>query len=182
MALHMSALTRSANQRFTRVLARTSGARSGRRHLEHALHWHAGVYTLCQWRFFDLVQRPVGHAQPAGSLVGDAPAAAPRYPWPAPVGQWQSVCNWHRCHALRRHDRFGRRASYTYYTPQGLVSAIVVGVGLATLALAVHQRLLQSGARVLYATLLSGSLLGLSVAGMHYAAMGAIYLPAGLEE
>ena len=93
----------------TRAGADIGGLFSGRWHLEHALYWHAGVCTLCQWRFFDLVQRPVGHAQPAGGLVGDARAAAPRHPWPAPVGQWQPVCNWHRCHALRRHDRFGHR-------------------------------------------------------------------------
>lgn len=66
-----------------------------------------------------------------------------------------------------------------YYSPFGLALALALGTAIAVFAVVVYRRMQEIGARPLYITLLSGAVLGLATASLHYIAMDAIYLPVG---
>ena len=78
---------------------------------------------------------------------------------------------------------WGMRASesthYMDYAPMSIGLALALGIALAMFAVTVFCRMQDIGARTLHTVLLSGSVMGLSTASMHYIAMDAIHLPVG---
>lgn len=78
---------------------------------------------------------------------------------------------------------WGMRASQAThemdYAPLGLGLALAQGIALSMLALKVYCRMQKMGARPLTTVLLSGCMVGLATASMHYIAMDAAYLPVG---
>lgn len=80
---------------------------------------------------------------------------------------------------------WGMRASeathYMDYAPMGLVLALSLGIALAIFSVTVYCRLQEIGASAITTVLLSGSVMGLSTACLHYIAMDAIHLPVGLD-
>lgn len=70
-------------------------------------------------------------------------------------------------------------ALYMDYAPMGLVLALALGASLATFAVTVFCRMQDIGASTRSITLLSGSVMGVSTACLHYIAMDAIHMPVG---
>ncbi|MEG1100452.1 MAG: PAS domain S-box protein [Comamonas sp.] len=66
-----------------------------------------------------------------------------------------------------------------YYSPLGLALALALGTAIAVFSVVVYRRMQDIGAQPLHITLLSGAVLGLATASLHYIAMDAIYLPVG---
>ncbi len=59
--------------------------------------------------------------------------------------------------------------------------ALSLGIALAIFSVTVYCRLQEIGASAITTVLLSGSVMGLSTACLHYIAMDAIHLPVGLD-
>lgn len=80
---------------------------------------------------------------------------------------------------------WGMRASeathYMDYAPMGLALALSLGIALAIFAVTVYSRMQAIGAGPIKTVLLSGSVMGLATACLHYIAMDAIHLPIGLD-
>lgn len=176
MALHMAGLARKARRATTRTLAHVSGTccLGGGIWSMHFIGMLA--FTPCANGSFSM---PWSAVSALPSLLAAA--------WV--MRALQRPASWSRL--LLSGSLFGAgvaamhfggiaasdAASSIRYAPLDLLLAMVLGVGLAIAGLALHQRLLQAGVRLRTTTMLSGTLLGLSVSGMHYAAMGAIYWP-----
>ncbi|MEG0540557.1 MAG: PAS domain S-box protein, partial [Comamonas sp.] len=60
-----------------------------------------------------------------------------------------------------------------------LALALALGTAIAVFSVVVYRRMQDIGAQPLHITLLSGAVLGLATASLHYIAMDAIYLPVG---
>ncbi|CAC9691733.1 Autoinducer 2 sensor kinase/phosphatase luxQ [Comamonas aquatica] len=178
MALHMAGLARKARRATTRTLAQASGAccLGGGIWSMHFIGMLA--FTPCANGSFSTLLSTLS-ALPSLLAAASVMRALQRpAPWP------RLLLSGSLFSAGVAAMHFGgmaasEAASSIRYAPLGLLLAVVVGVGLATAGLALHQRLLQAGVRLRNTTMLSGALLGLSVSGMHYAAMGAIHWPVG---
>lgn len=68
---------------------------------------------------------------------------------------------------------------YMDYAPLGLALALGLGMALAIFSVLVYTRMQHIGARMRSKVLLSGGVMGLATASMHYIAMDAIHMPAG---
>lgn len=78
---------------------------------------------------------------------------------------------------------WGMRAAeathYMDYPLFGVLLALAFGIAMAMCAVALYCHMPATGMRTMTTALLSGSILGLSTAGMHYIAMDAIHMPVG---
>ncbi|MRT22054.1 PAS domain S-box protein [Comamonas sp. CAH-2] len=178
MALHMAGLARKARRATTRNLAQASGAccLGGGIWSMHFIGMLA--FTPCANGSFSTLLSTLSALPSLLAAAWVMRALQRPAPWP------RLLLSGSLFGAGVAAMHFGGMAasdaaSSIRYAPLGLLLAVVVGVGLATAGLALHQRLLQAGVRLRTTTMLSGALLGLSVSGMHYAAMGAIYWPVG---
>jgi two-component system, sensor histidine kinase and response regulator len=70
---------------------------------------------------------------------------------------------------------------YMDYAPLGLALALGLGMSLAIFSVVVYHRMRLIGALASHMVLVSGAVMGLATASMHYIAMDAIHLPVGPE-